>query len=154
MNLKVGDQAPDFNLSDSTGKKRRLSDFSGKKLLIYFYPRDNTPGCTKEACSLRDNLPDFSKLKTQVVGISGDSVESHFKFSQKFNLNFLLLADPEKQVLEEYGVWQKKNLYGRLFMGIVRSSFLIGEKGKIIKIYEKVKPDIHAKEVLADLNNL
>lgn len=154
MNIAVGDDAPDFNLPDSTGKQHKLSEFLGKKLLIYFYPRDNTPGCTKEACSFRDNLPDFKKLKTQIVGISADSTQSHFKFSNKLNLNFLLLADTEKEVLKKYGVWQKKNLYGRLFMGIVRSSFLINEKGKIIKIYEKVKPDIHAEQVLGDIKTL
>lgn len=154
MKLKVGDKAPDFNLPDATGKDHKLSDFKGKKLLVYFYPRDNTSGCTKEACSLRDNLPDFNKLKTQIVGISGDSVESHSKFSQKYSLNFLLLADSDRKVLEKYEVWQKKSMYGRFFMGILRNSFLIDEKGKILKIYERVKPDIHAQHVLADLRIL
>jgi len=153
MKLKVGEKAPDFNLPDATGKKHKLADFKGSKLLIYFYPKDNTSGCTKEACSLRDNLPDFEKLKTQVIGISGDSVDSHAKFSQKYNLNFLLLADPERKVLEKYDVWQKKSVYGRFFMGILRTSFLIDEKGKIIKIYEKVKPAIHAQQVLEDLKS-
>jgi peroxiredoxin Q/BCP len=153
MKLNVGDKAPDFNLSDANGKTHKLSDFNGKKLLIYFYPKDNTPGCTKEACSLRDNLPDFSKLKTQVVGISGDSIDSHAKFSQKYNLNFLLLADTERKVLEKYDVWQKKSMYGRFFMGILRTSFLIDEKGKILKIYEKVKPDLHSLQVLSDLKS-
>ena len=154
MNLKVGDFAPDFNLPDAVGKKHKLSDFKVKKLLIYFYPKDNTSGCTKEACSLRDNMPDFGKRKTQVVGISGDSVDSHAKFSQKFNLNFLLLADPEKEVLKRYGVWQRKSMYCRKYMGTVRNSFLIGEEGKIIKIYEKVRPDVHAAQVLVDLKKL
>lgn len=153
MKLKVGDKAPDFNLPDAAGKKYKLTDFKGKKLLVYFYPKDDTSGCTKEACSLRDNLPDFKKLKTQVVGISGDSVDSHAKFSQKYNLNFLLLADSERKILEKYDVWQKKSMYGRFFMGILRTSFLVDEKGKIIKIYEKVKPDIHAQQVLADLKS-
>ncbi len=151
MSLKVGDKAPDFNLQDANGEKHKLADFKGKKLLVYFYPKDNTSGCTKEACSLRDNLPDFSKLKTQVVGISGDSVDSHAKFAQKYNLNFLLLSDPDRNVLEKYNVWQKKSMYGRFFMGILRTSFLIDEKGKIIKIYEKVKPDSHSQQVLNDL---
>lgn len=153
MKLKIGDNAPDFNLLDATGKKHKLIDFRGKKLLIYFYPKDNTFGCTKEACSFRDCLSDFNKLKTQVVGISGDSIDSHAKFSQKYNLNFLLLADPEKEVLKKYNVWQRKNMYGRLYMGIVRTSFLLDEKGKIINIYEKVKPGIHTQQVLADLGS-
>jgi len=153
MKLKVGDKAPDFNLPDASGKNHKLSDFKGKKLLVYFYPKDDTSGCTKEACSLRDNLPDFNKLKTQVVGISGDSVDSHAKFTQKYNLNFLLLSDSERKVLEKYDVWQKKSMYGRFFMGILRTSFLIDEKGKIIKIYEKVKPDIHARQILSDLKS-
>lgn len=153
MKLKIGDNAPDFNLPDATGKKHKLTDFKGKKLLIYFYPKDNTFGCTKEACSFRDYLSDFNKLKTHIVGISGDSIDSHAKFSQKYNLNFLLLADPERKVLEKYDVWQKKSMYGRFFMGIMRTSFLIDEKGNITKIYEKVKPDIHAQQVLADLKS-
>lgn len=154
MKLKVGDNAPDFTLPDGSGKKHNLSDFKSKRLLIYFYPKDFTSGCTKEACSLRDNLPDFRKLKTQVVGISGDSIDSHAKFSQKHNLNFILLANPGKEVLKKYGVWQQKSMYGKKYMGIVRTSFLINEKSTIIKIYEKVKPEIHADQVLEDLKNI
>lgn len=154
MKLKVGSVAPDFNLPDASGKYHKPSDFSGKKLLIYFYPKDFTSGCTKEACSLRDNLPNFVKLKTQVVGISGDSVESHAKFSQKYDLNFILLADPQKEVLGKYGVWRQKNMFGRKYMGTVRTSFLIDEKGRIIKIYDHVKPEIHSEQVLTDLKSI
>lgn len=154
MKLKVGDNAPDFNLQDGLGKSYKLADFKGKKLLIYFYPKDFTSGCTKEACSIRDHLPDFSKSKTQVVGISTDSVDRHARFAQKHNLNFLLLADPEKEIVKKYGVWRTKKMYGLTFLGTMRNSFLIDEKGKIIKIYEKVKPLLHAQQILDDLKSL
>ena len=153
MKLKTGDAAPDFELDDQNGKVRRLSEFRGKKILLYFYPRDNTPGCTTEACQLRDNFPKFGKINAVVLGISTDSVESHKKFAQKYQLPFTLLADINKKVVKAYGVWQTKKFMGREFMGTVRTSFLIDERGKIVKIYEKVKPPVHAQEVLQDLKN-
>lgn len=151
MNLKVGSSAPDFELPDQDGKNRKLSDYLGQKVLIYFYPRDFTPGCTTEACSLRDSFPNFRSLKAEVLGISKDDVKSHKKFADKFNLPFTLLADVDHEVMEKYQVWQQKQFMGRTFMGTVRSSFLIDQKGKIEKIYAKVKPPTHAQEVLADL---
>lgn len=151
MNLKVGDMAPNFELLDQNGKNNKLSDFIGNKVLIYFYPRDFTPGCTTEACSLRDSFPNFRNLKAVILGISKDSVESHRKFANKFNLPFTLLADADHKVMEKYGVWQEKKFIGKTYMGTVRSSFLIDEKGKIEKIYTKVKPPVHAQEVIEDL---
>lgn len=151
MNLKVGDSAPNFELPDQDGKIRKLTEFKNKKVLIYFYPRDFTPGCTTEACSLRDSFPNFRSLKAVILGISKDSVESHKKFVEKFNLPFTLLADVDHKVQEKYGVWQEKKFLGKTYMGTVRTSYLIDEKSKIAKIYEKVKPPIHAAEVLEDL---
>ena len=153
MKLKVGDSAPDFELPDADGKNHRLSDFTGKKILIYFYPRDNTPGCTKEACSFRDNVANFQKLKTEVIGISADSPNSHTKFALKYHLPFLLLSDPAKLTIKAYGALGPKKFMGKSYIGIYRISFLISEKGKIIKIYEKVNPVTHTQEVLTDLNN-
>ncbi len=149
--LLVGDTAPDFSLPDAEGKIHTLSDYRGQWVLIYFYPKDDTPGCTIEACSLRDNFPAFEKLNCAVLGMSADDVRSHNKFAKKFDLNFTLLADKDKKVVEQYGVWQKKKMMGREYMGIVRWSFLINTKGLIAKIYENVKPSEHAQEVLADL---
>lgn len=153
MQLKIGDKAPNFNLPDSNGIFHKLADFRGKKLLVYFYPRDDTPGCTKEACVLRDTFADFKNLNTAIVGISADSIKSHNKFSGKYKLPFLLLSDPDKTTIKAYGAWGQKKFMGRAYDGIFRISFLIEEKGKIIKIYDKVKPPVHAKEVLKDLNN-
>jgi thioredoxin-dependent peroxiredoxin len=152
--LKVGDKAPEFTLPDQDGKEHSLSDYKGKWVLVYFYPKDDTPGCTKEACAIRDTHPSFGKLHAKVFGVSADSVESHKKFATKFKIPFDLLADPEKKMITAYDVWQKKSMYGREYMGIVRSSFLIDPAGKIAKIYAKVKPDVHADEVLADLKTL
>lgn len=151
MKLKVGNIAPNFELPDQNGKVSKLSDFKGQKVLIYFYPRDFTPGCTTEACSLRDSFPNFKNLDTVVLGISKDSVESHNKFARKYSLPFTLLADVDHKVQETYGVWQGKKFLGKSYMGTVRTSFLIDEKGKIAKIYEKVKPPVHAGEVIGDL---
>lgn len=152
--LKIGQNAPAFSLPDQDNSTHRLKDYLGDFLLVYFYPKDNTSGCTKEACTLSDALPTFQKLKMAVVGISADSVASHKKFAEKYRLAFPLLSDPEKTTLEVYGVWQKKKFMGREYMGIVRTSFLIDPKGKIIKIYQNVKPEIHAQEVLDDMKNL
>lgn len=152
MKLKVGQLAPDFTLPDQNGKNHKLSDYTGEWVLIYFYPKDDTPGCTKEACSIRDNFPKFRKSKAKVFGISVDSVKSHAKFAEKYKLPFTLLADEDKIIVKKYGVWTKKKFMGREYMGTLRTSFLTNPKGKIIKIYENVKPEIHAQEVLDDLN--
>lgn len=152
--LREQQKAPDFSLPDQDGKKHKLSDYAGQWVLLYFYPKDDTPGCTKEACSMRDNLPKFAKIKAKIFGISVDSVASHKKFAEKYKLPFTLLADEDKNVVEKYGVWQEKSMYGRKYMGTVRDSFLIDPQGKIAKIYNKVKPEQHAQEVLTDLKEL
>jgi peroxiredoxin Q/BCP len=125
----------------------------GDWVLLYFYPKDDTSGCTKEACAIRDELPNFKKLKCKVLGVSTDSVESHKKFADKYGLPFTLLSDEDKKVVEKYGVWQEKSMYGRKYMGIARSSFMIDPKGRIAKIYQKVNPETHAEEVLQDLKD-
>lgn len=156
--LKVGDRAPDFELPDQNGVLHKLSDFvpnkKGNYLLIYFYPKDDTTGCTAEACAIRDEMPQFEKLDCQVVGVSGDSVKSHSKFVEKYDLNFTLLSDESRETLNKYGVWQKKKFMGKEYMGIVRSSFLLDPKGAIAIIYDKVKPETHASQVLSDLEKL
>lgn len=149
--LKVGDKAPKFSLLDQDGKTRSLADYAGKWVLLYFYPKDDTPGCTAEACGFRDNLPKFKKGEVEVLGASIDPVKSHAKFATKFKLPFILLSDPEKTLVSDYGVWQKKKFMGREYMGIVRWSFLVDPKGRIAKIYDKVKPAEHPAEVLADV---
>ena len=147
----VGTKAPDFTLQDQDGVSHTLSQYKSQWVLIYFYPKDNTPGCTKQACTLRDAEPAFEKLDAVVLGISGDSVASHKKFVEKFQLPFPLLADTDKNVIEAYGSWGKKKLMGREYMGIFRNSFLISPEGTIAKVYEAVKPEKHAEEVLADI---
>ena len=154
MKLKQGDRAPEFILSDQNGKKLKLSDFKGQWVLLYFYPRDNTPGCSKEACSFRDSFKEYEKIEAKVIGISTDSVESHGKFVKKYQLPFPLLADEDKKVVAQYGVWGMKKFIGKEHMGTIRTSFLIDPKGNITKIYEKVKPADHAKEVLKDLKEI
>ncbi len=154
MKFRVGDKAPDFTLPDQHGKMHSLSDYKGSWVLLYFYPKDDTPGCTKEACTIRDNYAQFGKMKTIVLGVSIDSVRRHEKFAQKYSLPFTLLADEEKRVVNRYGVWQKKKFMGREYMGTLRTSFLIDPKGKIAKIYESVKPERHAEEVLQDCKGL
>ncbi len=151
MVLKVGQKAPDFKLPDQNGNEHHLSDYLGKWVLLYFYPKDDTPGCTVEACGIRDRYPAFEKLKVTVLGVSADSMGSHIKFSEKYKLPFILLSDEKKTVLNEYGVWGEKTIMGRKYMGSFRTSFLIDPEGTIFKIYEKVKPEIHAEEVLEDL---
>ena len=151
MKLKIGDLAPTFSAPDQVGKMHTLKDQKGKWVLLYFYPKDDTPGCTVEACTIRDNWPAFKKIGIKVFGVSADSVKSHKKFEEKFELPFTLLADEDKKIITAYGVWQKKKFMGREYMGIVRSSFLIDGKGKIAKIYESVKPKEHAEEVLGDV---
>ena len=150
MSLKAGRKAPDFNLPDQNGDKHKLSTYKGQWVLIYFYPKDDTPGCTKEACAIRDNWGGFKKLKMQVFGISTDPAKKHAKFVDKYDLPFTLLADEEKKVVNKYGVWGLKKFMGREYEGTFRHSFLIDPDGKIAKVYEKVKPAEHAEEVLAD----
>ncbi len=154
MSLSIGDKAPAFSLADQDGKIHSLKEYVGKWVLLYFYPKDDTPGCTTEACTLRDSYAGFKKLQAQVLGVSVDSVKSHGKFVKKHDLPFPLLADEQKEMVNAYGVWAKKKFMGREYMGILRNSFLIDPKGKIAKIYESVKPADHAAEVLADLKAL
>lgn len=154
MKLKVNQKAPDFSLPDQEGEEHKLSDYKGKWVLLYFYPKDDTPGCTKEACMIRDSFPDFKKLKITVLGASTDSVKSHKKFEDKYKLPFTLLADEDKKLVKSYGVWAKKKFMGREYVGTLRNSFLIDPKGKIAKIYEGVKPELHADEVLEDVKRL
>ena len=148
---KIGRAAPQFSLADQDGKTHRLSAYKGSWVLLYFYPKDDTPGCTKQACAIRDEFPAFKKLGCVVFGISTDTEKSHKKFEAKYDLPFTLLADPDKKAVEAYGVWAPKKFMGREFLGTLRTSFLINPEGKIVKIYEKVKPEAHAEEVLADL---
>lgn len=147
----VNKKAPDFTLLDQNEKEHSLSEFKGKKVLLYFYPKDDTPGCTTEACSFRDRLNELKKHGVQVIGVSCDTPKSHKKFAEKFQLNFPLLADVDKKVVEKYGVWVEKSMYGKKYMGIQRDSFLIDETGKVVKHYEKVKPTEHVDEVKKDL---
>jgi len=154
MKLEEKQKAPDFTLPDQGGAAHTLSDYRGSWVVVYFYPKDNTPGCTKEACAFRDSFPDFKKLKAVVLGVSVDSVGSHDKFAARHELPFTLLSDEEKKVVKAYGVWGKKKFMGREYMGTVRTSFLIDPDGAIAKIYRKVKPAEHADEILADLGEL
>lgn len=146
--LKEGDKAPDFTAKDQSGNTVKLSDYKGKKLVLFFYPKDDTPGCTKEACSFRDADDVYNKKGITVFGVSTDSEKSHQKFISKFQLPFDLLADTEKEIVEKYGVWGEKSMYGKKYMGTVRRTFLIGEDGKIAKIFDKVNVSEHADEVL------
>ena len=150
--LKEGDKAPDFTAKDDEGNDVSLKDFRGKKVVLYFYPKDNTSGCTKEACDFRDNMGRIKRKDAVVLGVSPDSEKSHGKFKSKFDLTFPLLVDEDKKLVNAYGVWQEKSLYGRKFMGVVRTTFVIDEKGKIAKIFSKVKVAGHVDEVLAALN--
>jgi thioredoxin-dependent peroxiredoxin len=149
--LIVGDKAPDFELVDQDEKMHTLKMYKGKKIILYFYPKDDTLGCTAEACSIRDNYSAFKKAGLIVLGVSADTAQSHKKFADKYSLQFTLLSDPKHDVLEKYGTWTKKNLYGKIMMGIARTTFIIDESGKIMKIYPKVKPAEHAKEILAEI---
>ena len=149
--LELNTPAPEFALPDADGKMVSLSDFAGKKVVLYFYPKDNTPGCTRQACAFAENFAEFKNRNIAVIGISKDSVASHRKFADKYNLPFTLLADPELQAIQAYGVWQEKKLYGKVSMGVVRTTFIIDEKGMIAKIMPKVKPDTNAAEILAAL---
>lgn len=149
--LKIGDKAPDFKLFAGDGREVSLSDFLGKKVVLYFYPKDNTPGCTRQACAFAGLYGEFKKRGIEVIGVSRDSTASHTKFAAKHGLNFILLSDPELEVIKAYGVWQEKKLYGKLGFGVVRTTFIIDEEGKIAKVMPKVKPDTNAAEILAEL---
>ncbi|MBE6601938.1 MAG: thioredoxin-dependent thiol peroxidase [Ruminococcaceae bacterium] len=149
--LQIGMQAPNFTLLDQNGKAVSLSDFLGKRVVLYFYPKDNTPGCTRQACAFAGAYGEFQKRGVAVIGISRDSVASHTKFAEKYGLPFVLLSDPELQAINAYGVWQEKKLYGKVSMGVVRTTFLIDKDGMIEKIMPKVKPDTNAAEILAEL---
>ena len=151
MPLENNILAPDFELPDETGEMRKLSDFRGKPVVLYFYPKDDTPGCTTEACNFRDDYSAYEKVGVTILGVSPDSVKSHVKFKEKHGLPFALLSDPEGKVLDLYGVWKKKSLYGRTFMGTERTTFLIDEKGILVKVYRKVKAKGHAQTCLLDL---
>lgn len=146
--LEVGNKAPAFTANDQDGNKVSLSDFEGEKVALYFYPKDDTPGCTKQACSLRDGFPKLKKAGIVVLGVSPDDEESHQKFIEKYDLPFTLLADDGKKLVNKYGVYGERNLYGNKFMGVKRTTFLIDEEGKIIKIFKRVKVAEHADEVL------
>ncbi|MDF3001944.1 MAG: bcp [Bacillota bacterium] len=146
--LKEGMKAPDFTLEDKDGRLVSLSDFKGKKVALYFYPRDNTPGCTRQACAFKEAYDGFRSEDIVVIGISKDSSKSHQKFAEKYELPFLLLSDPELIAIKGYDVWQEKKLYGKSAMGVVRSTYIIDEEGMIIKVFEKAKPDTNAFEIL------
>ncbi len=152
MPIEVNIPAPDFSLADENGKVQRLSDYAGKPVLLYFYPKDDTPGCTTEACNFRDDYSVYEKAGVVILGVSPDSSKSHAKFKQKYHLPFTLLADEGHKVCELYGVWGRKKMMGREYDGVFRTSVLIGPDGVIRKVYENVKPADHSKEVLADLN--
>lgn len=149
--LKEGDKAPSFSLPSDNGETISLKDLKGKTVVLYFYPKDMTPGCTQEACDFRDAQAKFKKSNAVVLGVSKDSVERHVKFQEKYDLNFPLLSDEDGSVCEAYGVWKQKSLYGKKFMGIERTTFIIGPTGKIEKIYPKVKVKGHAEEILAEV---
>ncbi len=152
MTIKNNQSAPEFSLPDEKGKYHKLTDFRGKYLVLYFYPKDDTPGCTKEACNFRDDYSVYKTADLEIIGISPDSSESHAKFKDKYSLPFLLLADKDHKVCNLYGVWGKKKFMGREFDGVLRTTFLIDKEGKIIKTFEGVKPAEHSQEVLAEFN--
>jgi len=152
--IDLGRTAPAFTLKDQAGKTHRLADYAGRPVVLYFYPKDDTPGCTKEACAFRDQLPEFSRHKAVVLGVSGQGEASKAKFAGKYGLTFPLLSDENYEIAEKYGVWQKKLLYGRTFMGVTRTTFLIGPDGKIVQRWDKVKVDKHADAVLAAVEAL
>lgn len=154
MTLNVGDQAPDFKLPTDSGGECDLSSLKGKSVILYFYPKDDTPGCTKEACGFRDAMPDFSKCGAEVIGVSKDSVKKHDRFKAKHELNFALIADEEGELCEKYGVWVEKNMYGRKYMGIERATFLIDGTGVIREIWRKVRVKSHVEAVLTATQKL
>lgn len=152
--LEVGSKAPDFTLKDKDGNDISLSSFLGKKVVIYFYPRDNTPGCTRQACAYAKLYDEFKANDIVVIGISKDSTASHVKFADKYELPFILLSDEQKEVLQAFGVWQEKKMYGKVSMGVVRSTFILNEQGEIIKVFKRAKPDLNAQEALDFIKSL
>jgi peroxiredoxin Q/BCP len=148
MNLQPGDAAPNFTALNQRGESVSLSDFRGKKVVIYFYPKDDTPGCTAQACNLRDNYSDLQQAGYEVIGVSGDGVKSHDKFANKYELPFTLVADEDKAINEAYGVWKEKSMYGRTYMGTARTTFVIDEEGIITDVIEKVKTKDHTAQIL------
>ena len=150
--LEVGTKAPDFTLKNQEGQEVSLSQFAGKRVVLYFYPRDNTPGCTRQACGFAQNYEGFTQRDVVVIGVSKDSVASHLKFAQKYELPFVLLSDPDLQAIQAYDVWQEKKLYGKVSMGVVRTTYIIDPQGVIGKVMPKVKPDTNAAEILAYLD--
>jgi len=150
--IQVGDAAPDFSLPSDRGEEVRLSDLRGQRVVLYFYPKDDTSGCTREACGFRDALPEIEERNAIVLGVSPDTVRSHERFRDKYDLNFPLLADADHRVAEAYGAWGTKKMYGREYEGIVRSTFVIGADGRVEKVYRKVRPAEHAAEILVDLD--
>ena len=150
--LEVGTKAPDFTLKNQEGQEVSLSQFAGKRVVLYFYPRDNTPGCTRQACGFAQNYEGFTQRDVVVIGVSKDSVASHLKFVQKYELPFVLLSDPDLEAIQAYGVWQEKKLYGKVSMGVVRTTYIINPQGVIEKVMPKVKPDTNAAEILAYLD--
>ena len=149
--LEIGTKAPDFTLPDQNGNMHSLSEYRGKKVILYFYPKDNTPGCTKQACGFAERFPQFTEKGAVVLGISKDSVASHKKFEEKYGLPFTLLADPELVAIQAYDVWQEKKNYGKTYMGVVRSTYLIDENGKIVKAFDKVKAAENPEQMLGEL---
>ena len=152
--IEVGTKAPAFTLKADDGSKVKLADLKGQPVVLYFYPKDDTPGCTKEACAFRDRSTELAKLGAKVFGVSPDSVESHTKFKSKYSLNFPLLADPEHEIAEKYGAWREKNMYGKKSMGIQRSTYLIDAEGKVAKVWKKVSVDGHDQQVIDALQEL
>ena len=146
--LQIGDKAPDFTLNDQNGNPVSLADFAGKRVVLYFYPRDNTPGCTRQACAFAGAYQAFKEKDVVVIGVSKDSVASHQKFAEKYGLNFILLADPDRDAIEKYGVWQEKKMAGKVGMGVVRTTYIIGGDGRIQAVMPKVKPDTNAADIL------
>ena len=151
MLIDPGKKAPSFSLPDQTGKTHSLADYAGQPVVIYFYPKDDTPGCTTESCAFQDNLPKFKKSKAAVLGVSVLDSKSKAKFAEKYGLKFPLLADEDHAVIDNYGAWQEKSMYGKKYMGVARTTFVIGPDGKIVRVFEKVKPEGHDQEVLAAL---
>jgi thioredoxin-dependent peroxiredoxin len=149
--LEPGTKAPTFSLKDQNGRIHKLSDYGGRPVILYFYPKDDTPGCTKEACAFQDNLPKFGKSKAAVLGVSVLDEASKAKFATKYSLTFPLLADPDHEMIEKYGAWQEKSMYGKTYMGVARVTYLIGPDGKVVKRWDGVKVDGHAEEVLAEV---
>lgn len=154
MSLNIGTMAPNFTSNVDGGGEVNLSDYSGKKVVLYFYPKDDTSGCTKQACGFKDNMERITTTGAVVLGVSPDSVNSHNKFRDKYDLNFNLVSDETKEIAKNYGVWVEKSMYGKKYMGVERTTFIIDEKGEIIKVYSKVKVDGHIEKVIEDLSNM